>query len=95
MVINPFAEYIKILCAGTVSDIVECPDTDRVMDRDGHNAGVRVFMAFRWIPPQNQMVTCRADVTKPTNVDEDLVHLFTREIPCYHRYCRTSGISSS
>jgi hypothetical protein len=77
VLINPLAERVKILCAGVVGDTVERSDAERVVGWDAHNAGLRVLVAFRRIPSLNQMIACRADVAKATNVHEHFVHVFT------------------
>jgi hypothetical protein len=67
--VDPLAEHLEIVCASIVGDAIERPDADGVVGRDGYNASVGLLVA-RWrLPPQNQVIACRSDMSKSADVD--------------------------
>ena len=69
MLVDPLAERLEIFCASIVGNVMERPDADGVVGRNGYNPSVGLFVA-RWrLPPQNQMIACRSDVSKSADVD--------------------------
>jgi hypothetical protein len=81
VLVDPFTERIEILRAGIVVDIVEGSDTNRVVGRDCHDTDVCVLVASWGLPSQDQVITCRADVPKATDVHQHLVHIFHQRNP--------------
>lgn len=69
MFLNPFAKRLKILCSSIGGDIVKGSDADRIMDWDSYNPSIRALVTVWRVPPQDQVITSRPDVSKPANVD--------------------------
>ena len=47
MLVDPLAERLEIFCASIVGNVMERPDADGVVGRNGYNPSVGLFVIFK------------------------------------------------